>query len=305
MPFAVDTLIPLRSHIVMQQNRPVRLIDYARAEFVEFPSRKSLKKAITAGLFLVNGQQATTATMVQDGMRITLCQADVPPPKIYTMQLDVLYEDEYLATVFKPAGIEVSGNTFRTIAHALPGVIAPSGEPDALQLPRPVHRLDFATSGLLLVAKSRKALTILGTMLQQHRIIKSYRAVVMGIPPKNGDIVSPIDGRSAHTSFSLLRSVPSLKSGSLSLLDIQLHTGRRHQIRIHMAAQGTPILGDGRYGPPERTLRGKGLFLCAVRLQFAHPATGKPMCIQAAQPAKFDRFMQSEERRWAKYHAVT
>jgi RluA family pseudouridine synthase len=299
---SIDSLIPQRSHVVPQQQIPVRLIDYAQAVFSEFPSRKSLKKALIAGLFLVDGVQATTATMVQGSMQITLCQADVPPPRVYEMQLEILYEDEYLAAIFKPAGIEVSGNKFRTIANALPGVIIPSTQPDALRLPWPVHRLDFATSGLLLVAKTRTALAELGTMLQQHRIHKRYRAVVMGKPAHNGEITTPINGQNAHTSYSLLHTVPSLKSGTLSLLDVQLHTGRTHQIRIHLASQNTAILGDGKYGPPDCTLRGKGLFLCAVELAFTHPITGKPLCIQAPQPVKFDRFMNSEARRWARYH---
>lgn len=302
MRHSIDSLIPQRCHVVPQQQSPVRIIDYARGVFTEFPSRKSLKKALIAGLFLVNGTQATTATMVQGGMQITLCQAYVPPPKVYEMKLDICYQDEYLAAIFKPAGIEVSGNKFRTIVNALPGVITPSPQPDALQMPHPVHRLDFATSGLLLVAKTRTALAKLGTMLQQHRIHKRYRAVVMGVLPENGEITIPIDGQTAHTSFTTLRTVPSLKSGTLSLLDIKLHTGRTHQIRIHLAGQGSAILGDGKYGPPAKTLRGKGMFLCAVELAFKHPISGKPLCIQATQPAKFDRFMNSEAQRWAKYH---
>ena len=280
----------------------VRFIDYAREIFTQFPSRKSLKKVIKKGWFNLDGITASTGTFIKPGMVITMQQPDVPPAKIYPLKLATVFEDDHCAVIFKPAGIEVSGNKFRTIAHALPGTISSSSQPDALLSPLPVHRLDFPTSGLLLIAKTRRTVAAFGRMLEAHGIQKRYRAVVMGTLPQSGEIHSPIHEKAAHSSFEKITEVPSLKSKHLTLIDLWPHTGRTHQLRIHMASIGSPILGDGLYGTPPNILKGKGLFLCAVELKFRHPVSGEPMTITTQQPVKFDHFMQAEKVRWLKYH---
>lgn len=124
----------------------------------------------------------------------------------------------------------------------------------------------------------------------------------MGETPKSGILDFPIEGQEALSHFRLIQSVPSLQNGTLSLLELSPKTGRTHQLRIHTAMAGFPILGDTLYAG-ENTLKGKGLFLCAVSLQFSHPVLKKPMQLSVSEPGKFNRRIAVELRMWKKYHA--
>lgn len=228
-------------------------------------------------------------------MVIELLSPQPVPPKAYSLPLEVILEDEHLAVIHKPAGILVSGNAFRTIVNALQGNLKPSEAADALPWPRPVHRLDHGTSGLLLVAKTSRALVSLGQQFESRTVQKRYRAVVIGKPQQSGTVESPIDGKEALTEYQLVRSVPSKRSGHLSLLDLFPRTGRRHQLRIHMASLGHPILGDKEYGIEGMILKGKGMFLAAVELQFTHPVTDREVVCKIEQPGKFERFLDKNE----------
>ena len=142
-------MIILHRHLVPINIKDVRLSDYAIGIFPQIPSRKGLKKAIKNGQVYIDGLQANTGNWVETGQKIELVALDRKPPKIYPLDLPIIYEDDQLAVIQKPAGIVVSGNQFHTIQNALLHNLAPSKAIDAFQLPRPVHRLDHATSGLL------------------------------------------------------------------------------------------------------------------------------------------------------------
>jgi 23S rRNA pseudouridine1911/1915/1917 synthase len=288
-------------HIVPEGVTGIRLSNYAAGIFPGLATRSGLKKAIKRREVLVGGQIATTATMLFAGNEIEWNKPDYVPRKLYDVELEVVYEDDYLAVVSKPAGIVVSGNRPDTLEHGLPAHLARSSQEDALPVFRAIHRLDSATSGLVIIAKTSHARVTLGNMMEQKEIAKTYQAVVIGETPASGFFNDPVQGKEAITRFERMETVSSLVSGRLSLLNLYPETGRTHQIRIHLANAGFPILGDKLHGDPGFLLRGKGLFLCAVKAEFRHPVTGKPLKISIAPPPKFQKFMDGEKKRWIKY----
>ena len=291
----------LKKHTVPADTSHIRLIDYALEVFTIIPSRSSMKKIIRNGALLVNGEKIPSGSWVMEGQEITLYDLEQTPPKPYDLELDIIYEDEHLAVINKPAGIEVSGNKFKTIQNALVSNIEISKEDDALKWARPVHRLDRPTSGLLLVAKTSSSLMHLGQQLEKREIKKKYRAIVSGKIPDNGEITTPINGRQSLTTFNCISRHRSLKTSWISLVDLYPHTGRTHQLRIHMSSLGFPIVGEKNYvvGP---ILRGKGLFLSAVELSFIHLSTKKALTITVPQPPKFDLLIKREQHQWNKYN---
>jgi 23S rRNA pseudouridine1911/1915/1917 synthase len=289
----------LESHLVPEGTGGIRLSDYACDIIRSIPSRKGIKNAIKRGDIRIDGNKSGTGTWIQPGQRIELVESDTIISRIYRFPLEVVHEDDHLAVINKPAGIAVNGNRFKSIENALPGALAPSAAADALRRPRPVHRLDASTSGLLLVAKTSRALVELGHQFEKRAIKKRYRAIVMGKIAEKGIIDTPIEGRAARTEYFLLRRAPSPRNEWLSLLDLVPHTGRTHQLRIHLADEGFPILGDALYGPAGNVLRSKGLFLCAIEVSFTHPADGTTVVITIDEPVKFGAMLAREQRRWA------
>jgi RluA family pseudouridine synthase len=245
---------------------------------------------------------AKTGTWVRPGQKIELRDLEVKPPKQYHLNFNIVYQDEHFAVVDKPGGIPVSGNQFKTMQNALIGKFDTSSEPDALEWPKPVHRLDAATCGVLLVAKTAKSLMLLGQMLERKEIDKKYCAVVKGDIPEEGVINTLIEEKRSETEYKRVYSVPSLRNGFLSLVDLYPKTGRTHQLRIHMSGAGHPIMGDVIYDREEEVFKGKGLFLCAVGLRFIHPITNEEIVVQIDEPAKFETLMKREEQRFEKFN---
>lgn len=291
-------MIVTATHIVPANISGIRLSDYAVGIFEKIPTRKGIKKAIKKGMIWIDGAPATTGKWVCTGQVIQLKELDRLPAKVYKLKLPVIYEDATLALIHKPAGIVTSGNQFRTLQNTLPYNLQPSSASDALLAPLPVHRLDYSTSGLLLIAKTTSARRVLGNQFEQKQIQKEYRAVVIGQAPINGAIKIPIEQKIAHTLFQRLQTVSSLKNEYLSLLALQPTTGRTHQLRIHLSKIGFPILGDKLYGTEGMILKGKGLFLSAIGLQFTHPIQKELMRFTIAMPDKFSSYMAREQKRW-------
>ncbi len=291
----------IQKHRVPEGVQNTRLSNYGPAIFEGIPSRSALKRIIKRGEILVNGSVATTGILINSGMEILWVQPDRKPAMPFEFPVEVLYEDDFLAVVIKPAGLVISGNRFDTLENAVNGILHPSGDSDALHQFRAAHRLDKDTSGLLLVAKTSKTRLKLGDMLEQREIDKIYLAIVIGQTPEHGIIERPIGGKNAETGFRRIDLRPSLISGWLSLLELEAITGRNHQLRIHLSSLGYPILGDKLYGDPNFLLRGKGLFLFARQLRFTHPATGEKLEFILPTPRKFTRFLEGEEGRYRKY----
>lgn len=243
---------------------------------------------------------SATGYWVAPGDKIQLFDLQQKQPKSFPLSLEVIYEDDDLAIINKPAGIVVSGNQYRTIENALADNLAPSPLPDALKWPKPTHRLDQATSGLLLIAKTVLARVHLGQQFEEKTIHKQYRAICIGQLPTEGQMDYPIDQKAAFTRFNLVTHTPSIKNEYLSLVDLFPLTGRTHQLRIHLSELGFPILGDKMYGKTDLILKGKGLFLAAVALQFTHPRSGQPLQISIPEPPKFKALLTREQQMWEK-----
>lgn len=207
-----------------------------------------------------------------------------------------------MAVINKPAGITVSGNSFKTIFNALPYNLKESTESDALFKPTPVHRLDNQTSGILLIAKTKTAQIELGKQFENKTIQKNYVAIVVGAIFKNCTVNSPIENKESLTFFETIEVVKSLKFKELTYLKATPKTGRTHQIRIHLASIGHPILGDKLYGDKEMLHKGKGLFLAATDITFLHPKTSEKITFKIAVPNKFNSLLNREKRRWNNYN---
>ena len=196
--------------------------------------------------------------------------------------------------IHKPAGILVSGNSFKTIVNALVQNIKASKLPDATK-PQPVHRLDYATTGILLVGKTSSSIRALNKMFENKEVKKTYYAVTIGEMNAQGKITSEVDGKKSQSNYTLCESVPSVKFGILNLVHLEPQTGRRHQLREHLLHIGNPILGDKEYGIENLILNGKGLYLHAYSLNFIHPFTNKEVHLKDEFPQKFRKiFIQKK-----------
>ena len=246
----------------------------------------------------MNGSATSTGYWLKGGELIELFDPENTKPKTYNLPLEILFEDEYLAVINKPAGLLTSGNSFKTVTNALLFNLKPTKEIDALDWPLPVHRLDKATSGLLVIAKTKTARALLGQQFENKLVEKTYTAVVLGEIIGEGLLNDPIDGKSAITYYKSLKQARSLRSKNLTLIKLSPKTGRKHQLRIHMSQMGHAILGDGLYSPPDLALKYKGLFLCANEIKFENPLKKQCVHIKIEIPKKYYKRLESEEKRW-------
>lgn len=296
----MSSSIPSASLTIPAEGEGQRLDAFAAAALpTHLPSRTRARKEAKAGRLLLDGEPAAPNVFLQAGQQLTLLPPPPPTRPPIDIDIPVLYVDPFFAAVHKPPGLLTNGNRHRTLERALPGVIPISDEPDALPAPLVVHRLDRPTSGLVLVARTRRAQVSLGRQLQERTLEKLYRAIVRGKLEGSGEVTTPIDGRAAHTLWRAVSHTPSLKRGWLTVVALHPRTGRTHQLRRHLAQLGHPILGDLQYAPEDR-LRGKGLFLLAAEVRLAHPITGEPLHIVAPEPPKFAALLSREARRHAR-----
>jgi len=276
----------IETHTVPELDTPQRLSDYAVGVFLKLSTKKGIKKAISKGLIKVDERRGTTGKFIKGGEVITLHEGKNNKPTI-DLPLEIIFEDDFLAVVNKPAGMIVSGNQKRTLENALPSNLEKSKQADKLQRALPVHRLDHSTSGLILIAKTRAAQTKLSQMFGDRKIKKTYNAITIGKSEEQGEIDSSIKDKKALTHFRKIQSIESEKYGHLNLMELNPHTGRRHQLRIHMFENGTPILGDKRYFVKGKISQGSGLYLCSTGLSFTHPITENPINLNLELPKKF------------------
>lgn len=282
-------LLKIESHLVPKLLVRQRLQEYAVGIFRTIVSRKGVKNAVKKGLIFINSEMGYTGDWISGGELIELFQNPQPTKPDLSMELEVLYEDDHLAVINKPAGILVSGNKRFTVENALCFNLKESLQFDTLIRPEPIHRLDYPTTGALLIGKTVSAVSALNKLFENRAISKTYVAVTIFPMDPNGLIETHIDEKPAKSEYKKLASVTSPKYGVLNLLKLQPHTGRRHQLRKHMAELGNPILGDADYAKEGFLLKGKGLYLHAFSLQFEHPFTKKALSIMATLPKKFGK----------------
>lgn len=288
-------------------------------------SRNRIQALIEGGRVHVDGRAARAALRLKGGERIFV---EVPPRRTPRLlpeprPITIVYEDEHLIVVDKPAGWIVhpgagvsSGTLVHALLHHAPEVAHVGGE----GRPGIVHRLDKDTSGLLVVARSEVAYLALVEALRTRAVTRKYRALVWGSPgPDSGIIDRPIGrdprnrkrmavvpegaGKVARTRWRVLE-----RFGIATQLECRLDTGRTHQIRVHLAAMRLPVVGDPTYGgrtrkslslrQAERSLGGALLrvfsrqALHATELAFRHPVTGEPHRFESPLPEDFARALQ-------------
>ncbi|MGS7000252.1 RluA family pseudouridine synthase [Streptococcus pyogenes] len=269
-------------------------------------SRGQANDQIKQGLVLVNGQQKKAKYTVQAGDVICfeLPKEEVLEYQAQNIPLDIIYEDDALAIINKPQGMVVhpsAGHPSGTMVNALMYHIKDLSSINGMVRPGIVHRIDKDTSGLLMVAKTDAAHQALAEELKAKKSLRKYLAIVHGnLPNDRGMIEAPIGrsekdrkkqavtakGKEAVTRFTVLE-----RFGDYSLVELQLETGRTHQIRVHMAYIGHPVAGDPLYGP-RKTLLGHGQFLHAKTLGLTHPMTGKEMIFTVEAPEIFQKVLK-------------
>lgn len=274
----------------------IRLSDYLLGKSTVYESRKGIKKAIERGLVKVNERDVTSGRFLKTGDKIEVYKTSLRKDRIRVdLDVSVLFEDEYLAIVNKPAGVAVSDNKARTLVKALPDILKPSSEIDSLAYPHPAHRLDYPTSGLLLVAKTQKMAQTLSDLFAKRKVSKEYLAICTGQFPETITINETLKEKEAITEGKLLKHISSDKYGGLSLVQLQPITGRRHQLRVHCANQGFPILGDKQYGESEASQKAKGLYLHAYKMTLTHPKTKEALSLVQMPPKKFYNFFDESD----------
>ena len=275
-------------------------LDKAVADLTEL-SRGLANEQIKNGQILVNGEAKKAKYAVKEGDVISY---EVPEPEVVEyvaedLPLEIVYQDEDVAVVNKPQGMVVhpsAGHTSGTLVNALMYHIKDLSGINGVLRPGIVHRIDKDTSGLLMIAKNDQAHLALADELKDKKSMRKYWAIVHGnLPNDRGVIEAPIGrsekdrkkqavtakGKPALTRFQVLE-----RFGDYTLVELQLETGRTHQIRVHMAYIGHPVAGDEVYGP-RKTLKGHGQFLHARTLGFTHPRTGEVLEFTAEAPAIF------------------
>jgi len=280
----------------------IRLTDYCAKNFPILGSRSAAKKAINAGRIFLNHRRSFEADMVNNGDIIVLKKPKEKQRKIgkIAVPIEIIFEDDYLIIANKPAGIAVNGNRKKTLENIVATVVKRSNQKDALPKPVAAHRIDVPTKGLVILAKTKSTLININKAFQNNQIHKTYVAVVHGDLRGEGRIETPINGKSAITLYKNLSTVPSKIFGYLSLLQLKLITGRTHQLRIHLKETGHLIVGDKQYVDQQRTILGKGLFLCSCELSLKHPITQRLLEIKINPPNRFNRLLDRERTRFNK-----
>ena len=233
-------------------------------------SRKRARKIIEAGGVRVNGKKAKFASQfVVIGDTIAL-QSSTPTQREF--EFTVRYRDDAVVVVDKPCGLASQPMRDGRRSH-LHGLVQAEFGYAGLH-----HRLDTPASGLMLFSLKKQHNAAIAEAFRSHSINRTYQAVVVGDPGSSGEWQMQIDDKSAHTSFRRLAS-----ADGMSLIEVMLKTGRTHQIRIHSAQAGHPIVGDRRHGGAAGQLWPR-LALHAIQLSFEHPQTRKPITVRAPIP---------------------
>ncbi len=292
-----------------------RLDAFLHERLPEF-SRSRLQSWIKEGRVLINGQQVRSSYLLRGDEDIYVEPADLPALKAVPedLPLNILYEDEDVVVVDKPAGMVVhagAGHSRGTLVNALLHRFERLSSGSGDLRPGIVHRLDKETSGVLVVARTDKAHQALASQFRDREVEKVYLALVHGrMKTAEGRLTTPISrdpvrrtrmttklasGRSASTEYRVLEEL-----GTLTFLEVRIGTGRTHQIRVHLASIHHPIVGDRLYGAPAEVAGLPPLhrfFLHAHRLRFALPTSGQRLSVESPLPPELVDFLQCARKR--------
>jgi 23S rRNA pseudouridine1911/1915/1917 synthase len=331
-----------RTFTVPDEARGQRLDHFLTAKLADV-SRSRVQMLIDQGGVRLNDAAAKSSTKLRGGERIEVVGEPHPAPlkaEPEAIPLDVVYEDADLAVIDKPAGMMVHAGSGRnddarsrgTLVNALLYRFTKLSATGGELRPGIVHRLDKETSGLIVVAKNDRAHAALGEMFSSRRIKKTYVALVEGrLERDQGTITAAVsrdrvrrtrmttrpneNARSAVSHYEVVRRLET-RFGPFTLVRVRIETGRTHQIRVHMASIGHPVVGDTLYGGAgqlvEKTPAQSGMaagrrgsdgeklrlgrnFLHAARLEFAHPTTGKAIELEAPLPEELAAFLEQLE----------
>ena len=275
-----------------------RRLDAVLAEIPAVGTRALAERLVTGGAVLVDGHRRPKSHRLAGGEELDVELPGERELQPIELALQVVYDDEHLLVVEKPAGLvsHPAGPDERaTLAHGLLVLGADGGDPER---PGLVHRLDRDTSGLLVVARSEEAHARLTEAIRDRRVERRYLALVLGAPrSRTGRIQAPIGrDRRDRTRHSLDTEAPrdavtwfdvNETLGRRALLEVRLETGRTHQIRVHLEAIGLPVCGDPVYGVAG-DLGLERQFLHAHRLRFTHPFTGTELNLSSRLPSDLE-----------------
>jgi len=310
--------MPLRTeNLTIEHSQPGERLDVVLHQHFPTVSRGALQRLIEQGHITVNGQPTKSTHAPRAGEIVRMIWPEARPAEAQpeNIPLEILFEDQSLLVLNKPAGLVVhpaAGNEEHTLVNALlhhcAGALSGIG---GVARPGIVHRLDKETSGCLVVAKNDETHVALSAQFAGRTVMKNYLAIVGGVMPRDaGELRAAIarhpthrkrmavcdegDGRAAHTGY---RVIERLRAATL--VEAQLYTGRTHQIRVHFRHLGFPVAGDLTYGPRQTKrlaeLTGYAaprVLLHAHQLGFTHPRTGKQVSFTAPWPADFDEALK-------------
>ena len=288
-------------------------IDRFLGSRLEQVSRSYLQKLVKDGAVLVNGKPVKSSYKVENGDRIRLEIPDAVEPEIEAepMALDILYEDSDIILINKPKGMVVHPAAGHYSGTLVNGLMAHCKNElsgiNGVMRPGIVHRIDMDTTGVLIVCKNDKAHNAIAEQLKVHSITRKYYAIVHGVlKADTGTVNAPIgrhpvdrkkmsinekNGKEAVTHYRVLQ-----RFRRFTFVECQLETGRTHQIRVHIASIGHPLLGDQVYGPAKVPFSGlQGQTLHAGVLGIIHPSTGEYMEFTAPLPAYFEAILKKLE----------
>ena len=290
----------MKEYIVSQEEKGKRLDTYIPSVDTDI-TRTSAQRLIEDGNILVNGKNAKVSYKIQENDKISV---EIPEPKQIELKaqnipIEIIYEDSDIIVVNKPKGMVVhpaNGNPDGTLVNAIMAICKDSlsGIGGEISI---VHRIDKDTSGLLIVAKNDNAHVKMSEQIKNHEVKKTYIALVRGVFKENeATIDMPIgrstsdrkkmavnkNGKNAITHIKVLK-----RFDKYTLLQVNIETGRTHQIRVHLSHIGYPIVGDYTYSNGKNEFDVIGQCLHAQKLEFKHPITQKDMCLEAELPQYF------------------
>ena len=309
------TAIPAVSHVVIDEASEAQRLDNFLLKRLKSAPKSLIYRIVRSGEVRVNGKRAQVSDKLAlgDDVRIPPVRLDqvAAKPVAKGASFEIVFEDEALLAIHKPAGVAVHGGS--GIQFGVIEQLRTARQPKFLEL---VHRLDRDTSGVLLLAKKRSALVAMHELIRNGQTDKRYQVLVHGnwlhkkphhvrealhkYVTKEGErrvaamgAEEDAPGKESHTIFRLIK-----QHGDYALLEAQLLTGRTHQIRVHLQSQGLPIVGDDKYGDfaLNKSLAKRGfkrMFLHAAKLSFLHPLTSQRLTLLAPLPRECCTFLET------------